>query len=107
MSVTTNPEKVQFWRKWTLRNAIALVLGYIIAFSIAIVITIIGDLNTSEWGPPFTQTCWKIGEGVIIGLSITLITENFQCIIVLAVFNCYRIYYSRIDCRYNLLENGD
>ena len=73
MSVTTNPEKVQFWRKWTLRNAIALVLGYIIAFSIAIVITIIGDLNTSEWGPPFTQICWKIGEGVIIGLSIGFI----------------------------------
>jgi len=73
MSVTTNPEKVQFWRKWALRNAIALVVGYIIAFSIAVAITIIGDLNTSEWGPPFTQTCWKIGEGVIIGLSIGFI----------------------------------
>ena len=73
MSVTANNKKVQFWWKWTWRNASALILGYLIAFIMAVIIAMIGNLDSGEWGTPFVQTCWKIGEGVIIGFSVGIV----------------------------------
>ena len=71
MSVSTNKEKVQFWWKWTLINALVLILSYIISvFVILFIAESIFDNSIDEWGSPFEQTVGQIAIGIFIGFSI-------------------------------------
>ena len=71
MSVSTKKEKVQFWWKWTLINALVLILSYIISVFVVLLINeIIFDNTVDEWGSPFEQTVVQIALGIVIGFSI-------------------------------------
>jgi len=73
MPVNTFKEKIRFWRNWTLLNAAFVVIGYLLVIIVSILIMVALRLPENEWGSPLQQTIWKIGEGVIIGLSIGFI----------------------------------
>ena len=71
MSVNTNKEKVQFWRKWILVNALVLILGYIVSgFFVLLINEVIFGLTMSEWGTPFEQSIMQIAAGTVIGISM-------------------------------------
>ncbi len=71
MSVSTKKEKVQFWRKWTLINALVLIVSYVVSgFVLLFIAGSIFDNSIDEWGSPFEQTVGQIAMGIIIGFSI-------------------------------------
>ena len=71
MSVSTKKEKVQLWWKWTLINALVLILSYIISVFVVLLINeIIFENTVDEWGSPFEQTVVQIALGIVIGFSI-------------------------------------
>jgi hypothetical protein len=71
MPVTTKKEKIKFWRKWILANALVLILSYVISLLVMLLIaeTIFG-FSVDEWGSPFQQTVLSIAAGIVIGFSI-------------------------------------
>jgi len=73
MDIKTKNEKIRFFRNWTLLNTAFFVISYILIIIFSILMMEALQLPKDEWGSPFQQTIWKIGEGILIGLSIGLI----------------------------------
>ena len=71
--MSKNKDQFCFWRKWTLLNAAFFVIAYIMVAIFGILAMEAFSLPKNEWGTPFQQTIWKIGEGIIIGFSIGFI----------------------------------
>ena len=71
MIVNINKEKFRFWIKWTLVNALVLILGYIVSgFFVLLINEVIFGLTMSEWGTPFEQSIMQIAAGTVIGFSM-------------------------------------
>jgi len=101
MSVNTNKEKVQFWWKWTLMNALALILGYVISIFVVLFINeIIFDNSVAEWGSPFEQTVLQIAQGIVIGFSIGIT----QCRLLRKVFNVSSFWLYSVVIGFIILE---
>jgi hypothetical protein len=81
MGAKTN--KFRFLRNWTLLNAGFFIIGYILVIIFSVLIMDASNLPKNEWGSPFLQTIWKIGEGIILGCTIgfiqwRLLRESFN-----------------------------
>ena len=101
MSVSTKKEKVQFWWKWTLINALALILGYIISVFVVLLINeIIFDNTVDEWGSPFEQTVVQIAIGIVIGFSIGIT----QWRLLRKVFNVSSFWLYSVVIGFTILE---
>ena len=101
MSVSTKKEKVQFWRKWTLINALVLILGYIISVLLVVFINeIIFDNTVDEWGSPFEQTVVQIALGIVIGFSIGIT----QWRLLRKVFNVSTFWLYSVAIGFTILE---
>jgi hypothetical protein len=101
MSVSTKKEKVQFWWKWTLINALALILGYIISVFVVLLINeIIFDNTVDEWGSPFEQTVVQIALGIVIGFSIGIT----QWRLLRKVFNVSSFWLYSVVIGFTILE---
>ena len=70
MSVNTFKEKIRFWIKWSLANALVIILVYPIGLIIGLFISEAMGYSMEEWGTPFEQTIMKMGFGVLIGIGI-------------------------------------
>jgi len=101
MSVSTNKEKVQFWWKWTLINALVLILGYIISVFVVLLINeIIFENTVDEWGSPFEQTVVQIALGIVIGFSIGIT----QWRLLRKVFNVSSFWLYSVVIGFTILE---
>ena len=101
MSVSTNKEKVQFWWKWTLINALVLILSYIISvFVILFIAESIFDNSIDEWGSPFEQTVGQIALGIVIGFSIGIT----QWRLLRKVFNVSSFWLYSVAIGFTILE---
>jgi hypothetical protein len=101
MSVSTKKEKVQFWWKWTLINALVLILGYIISVFVVLLINeIIFDNTVDEWGSPFEQTVLQIALGIVIGFSIGIT----QWRLLRKVFNVSSFWLYSVAIGFTILE---
>ena len=65
--------KVKFLRNWTLLNAAFFIIGYALVILFGILMMEAFHLSMDEWGSPFLQTMWQIGNGILIGCSIGFI----------------------------------
>jgi hypothetical protein len=65
--------KVKFLRNWTLLNAAFFLIGYALVILFGILMMEAFHLSMDEWGSPFLQTMWQIGNGILIGCSIGFI----------------------------------
>lgn len=83
MSVQSQKEKFRFWRKWTLLNAIVIIVSYPIGLILGLLIFETMGYTMSEWGTPFEQTLMQIGFGILIGFGIGIT----QRILLKKVFN--------------------
>ncbi len=71
MALNTQKEKFKFLLSWTLFNALALIIGYMLSLVAALFIAeSIFGLSLSEWGTPFEQMLIQIIAGVIFGFSL-------------------------------------
>ena len=101
MSLSTNIEKVQFWWKWTLINALVLILGYIISVFVVLLINeIIFENTVDEWGSPFEQTVVQIALGIVIGFSIGIT----QWRLLRKVFNVSSFWLYSVAIGFTILE---
>ena len=68
MPIKTNKEKIRFWRKWTLLNAIVLIIAYPVGYFIG---SLLAE-SISEWGSHFEQTrdmiIFQVAAGFFIGI---------------------------------------
>lgn len=101
MSVSTKKEKVQFWWKWTLINALVLILSYII--SVLVLLFVAGSMfnnRMDEWGSPFEQTVGQIALGIVIGFSIGIT----QWRLLRKVFNVSSFWLYSVAIGFTILE---
>lgn len=71
MNINSNKEKFRFWRNWTLKIALVLIISYIISLLVMISIAEnIFGFSMDEWGTPLQQTVLSIAAGIVIGISI-------------------------------------
>ena len=77
MPIKTNKEKIRFWRKWTLLNAIVLIIAYPVGYFIG---SLLAE-SISEWGSHFEQTrdmiIFQVVAGFFIGITQWLLLRKF------------------------------
>lgn len=83
MTINTNNAKFKFWRKWTLLNALVIIILYPVGLFISLMISEAFGYSTDAWAPPFVQVIMFIGNGVLIGFGIgitqwLLLRKNFN-----------------------------
>lgn len=71
MTLNTQKERLQYWRNWTLFNALALIFSFIISFFVVILLAeFVFGISVDEWGSPFEQIVINLAAGSVIGFGI-------------------------------------
>ncbi|TAJ15681.1 hypothetical protein DMA11_00300 [Marinilabiliaceae bacterium JC017] len=76
MALITKKDKLRFFRKWTLINALVLFLCYPIGSILSILLSEAMGYPVDEWGTPVVQSFIAISFAILLGLSIGIIQKR-------------------------------
>jgi hypothetical protein len=71
MILNSKKERLQFFRNWTIFNALALILSFILSFFVVILLAeFIFGFSVDAWGTPLEQIVIHTAAGIVVGLGI-------------------------------------